>query len=61
MQEKYHCINNTVKIYSNLVIVDSVNIGEHSIIAAGAVVARNVDPYTVVGGVAAKEIQKIDK
>jgi len=43
----------------NCVILPGVTIGENSIVAAGSVVSRDVTPYTVVGGVTAKEIKKI--
>lgn len=38
-------------------ILDGVEIGDGSVIAAGAVVNRNVAPFTVVGGVPAKVIK----
>lgn len=36
------------------VILPGVTIGEGAVVAAGAVVTKNVAPYTVVGGVPAK-------
>ncbi len=50
-------IGNDVWIGRNAVILNGVNIGEGAIIGAGAVVTRDVDPYTVVGGVPAKLIK----
>ena len=44
-------------IGANSVIVADVTIGKHSIIAAGAVVTKDVLPYCVVGGVPAKIIK----
>jgi len=35
-----------------------IEIGEGSIIGAGAVVTKNVEPYSVVGGVPARLIRK---
>jgi len=43
----------------NSVILPGVTIGENAIVAAGSVVAKDVPPFTVVGGVVAKEIKKI--
>ena len=43
----------------NSVILPGVTIGENAIVAAGSVVAKDVAPYTVVGGAIAKEIKKI--
>jgi acetyltransferase-like isoleucine patch superfamily enzyme len=36
----------------------SVTIGKGAVVAAGAVVNRNVEPYTVVAGVPAKPVAK---
>jgi len=36
-----------------------VTIGKGSIVAAGSVVSKNVDPFTVVAGNPAKTIKKI--
>lgn len=52
-------IGNNVWIGSNATILQGVTIGEWSVIAAGAVVTKDVEPYTVVGGVPAKVIKKI--
>lgn len=41
-------------------ILSGVTIGEHSIVAAGAVVTKDVPPYCVVAGVPAKIIKKWD-
>jgi acetyltransferase-like isoleucine patch superfamily enzyme len=41
---------------SGAIILKGVNIGRGSIIAAGAVVNKDVLPYTVVGGIPAKQI-----
>jgi len=45
-------------IAANVVITANVVIGEHSIVAAGAVVTSNIEPYSIVGGVPAKLIRK---
>ena len=41
----------------NVVILPGVTIGECAIVATGAVVTKDVEPYTLVGGVPAKEIR----
>ena len=51
-------IDNDVWIGSNVVILPNINIGRGSIIGAGAVVTSNVQSYSIVGGVPAKEIGK---
>ncbi|MDY6931390.1 MAG: acyltransferase [Halobacteriota archaeon] len=45
----------------NCVILPGVTIGENSIVAAGAIVTKDVPPYTIVAGVPAKEIKKIER
>ena len=42
----------------NVIILHSVTIGEGAVVGAGSVVTKNVSPYTVVGGIPAKEINK---
>ena len=43
-------------ICSRATILPGVKIGEGAVVAAGAVVTKDVEPYTVVGGVPAKKI-----
>lgn len=52
-------IDNNVWIGANSVILSGVNIGERAIIAAGAVVNKDVASNSIVGGVPAREIKKI--
>lgn len=52
-------IENDVWIGAGVIILSGVKIGECSIIGAGAVVTKDVDPYTVVAGVPAKKIRDI--
>lgn len=51
-------IGNDVWIGANAMILDGVSVGDGAIIAAGAVVTKNVGPYEIVGGVSAKLIRK---
>jgi len=51
-------IEKYVWIGGHSIILQGVTIGEGAIIAAGSVVSKNVDSYTIVGGVPAKEIKK---
>jgi acetyltransferase-like isoleucine patch superfamily enzyme len=53
-------IKDDVWIGSGAIITDGVTIGEGAVIAAGAVVTKDVDPHTVVGGVPAKLLKVID-
>lgn len=43
---------------ANVTVLDGVKIGNGCVIAAGAVVNSDVAPYTIVGGIPAKEIGK---
>ncbi len=50
-------IEDDVWIGARVIILPGVTIGKGSIIAAGAVVTKNVPPYSVVGGVPAKVLK----
>jgi acetyltransferase-like isoleucine patch superfamily enzyme len=54
-------IRNYVWICARAVILPGVEIGEGAVISAGAVVTKNVEPYTVVGGVPAVAIGHREK
>lgn len=49
-------INEDVWIGTNVTILKKVEIGRGAVIAAGAVVTKNVPPYEIWGGVPAKKI-----
>lgn len=51
-------IGNDVWIGCNAVVCRGVRIGDGAVIAAGAVVTKDVEPYTIVGGVPAKLIKR---
>lgn len=53
-------IEDDVWLGAGAVITDGVHIGKGAVIAAGAVVTKDVPDHTVVGGVPAKIIKKID-
>lgn len=53
-------INNDSWIGAGAILLPGVTIGEHSIVAAGAVVAEDVPPRTLVGGVPAKVMKKLE-
>jgi acetyltransferase-like isoleucine patch superfamily enzyme len=53
-------IKDDVWLGAGAVIMDGVTIGEGAVVAAGAVVTKDVLPHTVVGGVPARIIKKID-
>lgn len=52
-------LERNVWIGSNATILQEVTIGENAVVAAGAVVTRDVPANTIVGGVPAKFIRKI--
>jgi len=50
-------IGNDVWIGARAIILDGVSVGDGAIVAAGAVVTRDVAPFEVVGGVPARTIK----
>ena len=66
-EDKYHetvgCIEimDNVFIGTNVSILNNVRIGPNAIVAAGAVVAKDVPPNSVVGGVPARVICTLDE
>ncbi len=58
-EKLFHCsIGNDVWIGNEVTIFDGVNIGDGAIIANRAVVTKDVEPYSIVGGVPSKLIRK---
>lgn len=49
-------IEDYVWICTGAIITQGVKIGKGAVVAAGAVVTKDVEPYTIVGGVPAKKI-----
>jgi len=49
-------IDNYVWVCSHAIILPGVKIGEGAVVASGAVVTSDVEPYSIVGGVPAKKI-----
>lgn len=58
-EQQPHCtIENDVWIGTNAVVLRDVHIGTGAVIGAGAVVTRDVEPYSIVVGVPAKPIRR---
>lgn len=53
-------IEDDVWLGAGAVITDGVRIGKGAVVAAGAVVTKDVPPHTVVAGVPARPVRKID-
>lgn len=50
-------IGNDVWIGEGAIILDGVSVGNGAVIAAGAIVVKEVEPYSVVGGVPARHLK----
>lgn len=57
IENKHIIIGNDVWIGRRSMIMDGITIGDGSIIASGAVVTKDVEPYSIVGGVPAKVLK----
>ena len=56
-QKPIPVIGNDVWIGMNSIIMRGVKIGDGAVVAAGSVVTKNIQPYSIVGGVPAKLIK----
>lgn len=54
-------IGSNVWIGSNATILSGVTIGEWAVVAAGAVVTKDVPPYAIVGGVPARVLKFVER
>jgi acetyltransferase-like isoleucine patch superfamily enzyme len=54
-------IEDNVWIASRATILKGVRIGQGAVIAAGAVVTKDIPPYSIAGGVPAKVLKRIDE
>jgi len=52
-------LEDDIWIGANAVILPGVTIGQHSVVAAGAIVTKDVPPHSLVAGVPAKVIRQI--
>lgn len=50
------CIEDYVWIASGATILPGITVGKGSVIATGAIVTRNVEPYSIMAGIPAKKI-----
>jgi len=53
-------VEDDVLIGANAVVLEGVKIGKGAVVAAGSIVVRNVEPLTVVAGVPARFLKKVD-
>ena len=54
-------IEDDVLIGANAVVLEGVKVGKGAVIAAGSVVVKDVEAYTVMIGVPAKPVKKVDE
>ena len=57
MNTKPVVIENDVYLGDGIIVMPGVRIGTGSVVAANAVVTKDVEPYTIVGGITAKTIR----
>ena len=48
-------------ICSGAIVLGPCVVGEHAVVAAGAVVTKDVPPYSMVAGIPARFIKKVNK
>ncbi|MHC4831075.1 MAG: acyltransferase [Planctomycetota bacterium] len=58
IQDRSIIVGDRAWIGSRVTILPGVHIGEGAVVAAGAVVARDVEPFAVVGGTPARKIKE---
>ncbi|MDA3930845.1 MAG: acyltransferase [Prolixibacteraceae bacterium] len=56
-RSKHTSIGNDVWLGANVIVTAGCKIGNHVIVAAGAVVTKNITDYAIVGGIPAKVIK----
>ncbi|POH09594.1 2,3,4,5-tetrahydropyridine-2,6-dicarboxylate N-acetyltransferase [Fructilactobacillus sanfranciscensis] len=54
-------IDDDVLVGANAVVIEGVHVGKGAVVAAGAVVTKDVEPYTVVAGMPAKKIKDVNQ
>lgn len=54
-------VEDDVVMGANVVVLEGVRIGKGAVVAAGAIVIKDVAPYTVVGGVPARVLKELDE
>jgi acetyltransferase-like isoleucine patch superfamily enzyme len=54
-------IESNVYIGGNCTIYPGVTIGHHSIVGPNSAVTKNVEPYTMVGGVPSRKIKNLNR
>lgn len=54
-------VDDNVVMGANAVVIEGVHVGEGAVVAAGAVVTKDVAPHTMVAGVPARMIKKVDE
>jgi acetyltransferase-like isoleucine patch superfamily enzyme len=59
IERKSTTLGDCVFIGANATVLMGVTIGDHAVVGAGAVVTRDVPPYTVVTGVPARAVARV--